>query len=150
MSQHYVLELQEKIIAALEDFERELPRLGEIQTREEIQPLVDKANHLRTVLDEVRQYFIEVRSKMADVQGIPPAKELAQIVIGAVTEALSAIRETLHHLEEYQSALSSRRRKPKTLEELHYVDSSAKEAVRGSKHIIKRIEEHVEELIESK
>jgi hypothetical protein len=150
MSQHYILELQDKTTSALENFEKELAHLSKIQTREELQPLVDEANNLRKVLEELRKYFIEIRSKLANVEGIPPAKELAQIVIGAVTEALGAIRETLHHLEEYQVVFGSKRRKPKSLEELHYIDSSAKEAIRGTYRIIKRIEDHVEELGESK
>ncbi|MFX1564034.1 MAG: hypothetical protein ACFFDP_12085 [Promethearchaeota archaeon] len=148
MSHRYILELQEKIIDALENLEEELPRLGVIHTQEELQTLVEKVEQLRAVLDEVKKYFIEVRSKLTDVRGIPPAKELAQIVIGTVTEALSAIRETLLHLEEYKVALRGKRRKPKTLEELHYADSSAKEAVRATRQIMKRIEEHTEELKE--
>ncbi|MFX1563633.1 MAG: hypothetical protein ACFFDP_10055 [Promethearchaeota archaeon] len=150
MKQNNLLELKEKVIAALENFERELPSIGGIETQEKLQLLVENAKHLHEVLNEVRQYFIEVRSRLSDVQGIPPAKELAQIVIGSVTEALGAIREALHHLDEMKEEFRSGHQKSKTKEKLHYAEYSAKEAVRHTQSIIKRIDEHAEEIIEGK
>jgi len=150
MKQHSLLDLKEKIIATLENFEKELPQIHGIETQDKLQLLVEKLNHLRDVLDEVRQYFIEVRSKLSDVRDIPPAKELAQIVIGATTEALGDIRVTLLHLEDIKEAIKSKRRRSKIQETLHYAESSAKEAVRGTQRIIKRIDEHAEEIVEGK
>jgi predicted RNA-binding protein with EMAP domain len=150
MKQHSLLDLKEKIISTLENFEKELPQIREIETQDKLQLLVEKVNHLHDVLDEVRQYFIEVRSKLSDVQGIPPAKELAQIVIGATTEALGAIRETLLHLEVIKGEIKSRGRRSKIQETLRYAESSAKEVVRGTQRIIKRIDEHAEEIVEGK
>ena len=94
----------------------------------------------------MKNYFIDVRNQLADVHGIPPAKELAQLVIGASTEALSAIRETKHNLEELKGKIKGQRKKPLTQEELHYADFSAKVAIRKSRTILNKISERVEEL----
>ena len=146
MSHDHVLQLQDRLELVLEQFETEIVNIERATTGEDLQPVLEVAEHLRTILTEVKNYFVEVRNQLSNVEGIPPAKELAQLAIGASTEALSAIRETLHNLEEVKDKLKTKRKSPLTREEIHYADFSAKEAIRRSHYIIKQITEHAEEL----
>lgn len=146
MSHDRTLQLQDQLEIVLEQYEKEFAKLGNIRTQEELQPLFDINEQLRTILQEVKTYFIEVRGNLEKVPGIPPAKELAQLVIGYSTETLMATRETLHHLEEYKLTLVSKRKKTKSREELHYTDHSSGMAIRRTRTIIKKITEFADEL----
>jgi hypothetical protein len=149
MSHQRVLELQDRLEAVLEPFEKELEQLEKISKVEDFEPFKTAIEKLGLILNEVKTYFKEVRDALEDIKGIPPAKELAQIVIGTSTEALSALKETQHHLDEYCSALTSKRRIPKGPEGLHYADFSAKETIRRSRHILKTMSQHSDELPEN-
>jgi Mg2+ and Co2+ transporter CorA len=146
MSHDHVLQLQDRLEIVLAQFETEIVNIEQATTGEDLQSVLEAAEHLRTSLVEVKNYFVDVRDQLSDVVGIPPAKELAQLVIGASTEALSAIRETLHYLEDVKDMLKTKRRSPLTREEIHYADFSAKVATRKSRYIINQISEHAEEL----
>ncbi len=148
MSHQHVIELQDRLEAVLEPFEKELEQLGKISKPEELDPLNTNIENLTTILNEVKNYFKEVRDTLENIKGIPPAKELAQIVIGASTEALSALRETQHHIEEYRSAFDSKRRTRKSHEGLQYAEFSAKETIRRSRYILKTMNQHLDELPE--
>lgn len=148
MSHDQALQLQDRLEIVLDQFELEITNIEKIMTREDLQNVLDAAEHLRAVLTEVKTYFVEVRDQLSAVVGIPPAKELAQLVIGASTEALSAIRETLHYLEDVKDKVKGKRKTPLTREELHYADFSAKVAIRKSRYIINRISEQAEDLPE--
>jgi hypothetical protein len=146
MSHDHALQLQDRLEIVLAQFETEIVNIEQATTGEDLQSVLEAAEHLRTSLVEVKNYFVDVRDQLSDVVGIPPAKELAQLVIGASTEALSAIRETLHYLEDVKDMLKTKRRSPLTREEIHYADFSAKVATRKSRYIINQISEHAEEL----
>ncbi len=146
MSHDQALQLQDRLELVLDQFETEVSKVETITTRKELDAILDAAEHLRTVLTEMKTYFIDVRNQLTATTGIPPAKELAQLVIGASTEALSAIRETLHYLEDVKDKVKTKRKTPLTREELHYADFSAKVAIRQSRYIIKRISEQAENL----
>lgn len=146
MSQDEALQLQDRLEMILDQFETEVANINNITTNEQLEALIEASDHLHGILSEVKNYFVEVRNQLASIHGIPPAKELAQLVIGASTEALSAIRETKHNLEELKGKIKGKRKKPLTQEELHYTDFSAKVAIRKSQTILKKISERVEEL----
>ncbi|MHA2406494.1 MAG: hypothetical protein ACXACH_07060 [Candidatus Hermodarchaeia archaeon] len=146
MSHDHALQLQDRLEIVVDRFETEIANIEQTTTGEDLQSVLESAEHLRTVLADVKKYFVDVRDRLSDVGGIPPAKELAQLVIGASTEALSAIRETLHYLEDVKDMVKTKRRSPLTREEIHYADFSAKIAIRKSRYIINRISEQAEEL----
>lgn len=148
MSQDRVLQIQDRLVAVLEPFEQELSKLGKISTPTELDPLYESIKNLHTILNEIKNYFREVRATLNDVPGIPPAKELAQLVIGASTEALGALRETLHHLDEFKKALETKKRTRRSRDEFHYTDFSAMEAIRRSRNILNAINQHLESLPE--
>jgi hypothetical protein len=148
MSHDQALNLQNRLEIVLEQFELEIANIEKIHVGEELIAVLEAAEQLRVILAEVKAYFIEVRNQLSEVSGIPPAKELAQLVIGASTEALSAIRETLHYLEDVKVKMKSRRKNPLTREEIHYADFSATVAIRKSRYIINRISEQAEDLPE--
>ena len=148
MSHDQALQLQDRLEIVLDQFEMEVTNIEKILAPEELLPILESAEHLRTVLTEVKAYFVEVRDKMTAVSGIPPAKELAQLVIGATTEALSAIRETLHYFEVVKDEMKAKRKTPLTREEIHYADFGAKVAIRKSRYIVNRISEQAEDLPE--
>ncbi len=146
MSHDHALQLQDRLELVIDQFETQIADIEKTTTGEDLKSVLEAAEQLRVILVEVKNYFIEVRNQLSDVVGIPPAKELAQLVIGASTEALSAIRETLHYLEDVKDMLKTKRRSPLTREEIHYADFSAKVAIRKSRYIIRQISEHAEEL----
>jgi hypothetical protein len=146
MSHDQALQLQDRLEILLEQFEAEVTHINNITTQEQVEALINASNQLQGILSEVKSYFIDVRNQLADIHGIPPAKELAQLVIGASTEALSAIRETQYNFEELKGKMKGKRKKPLTQEELHYADFSAKVAIRKSRSILKKISERVEDL----
>jgi hypothetical protein len=150
MSHQHVEQLLERLKGALDALENEFAQLGTMDNVEEVQHLLGTINDLHGALTEAKGYFSEVRSSFAQGTGIPPAKELAQLVIAGATEALGAIRETQHHLQEYQATLSGKLRVRKTLDELHYANFAAKEALRGTRYIIKRMADFLEELPKDK
>jgi len=145
MSRPQALNLQHRLEEVLEPFEQELARFEAAQTPEEVQKLLQVSQQLLTLLSEVKNYFVDVRSRVSHLPGITPEKELAQLVIGAATEGLSALREMNRHLEEYKEHLR-RKRRAKTLDELHYADFSAKEAIRRTRYIIRKIAAHADQL----
>jgi hypothetical protein len=148
MSHDQALLLQDRLEIVLDQFETELSNIEQIRTREELKPLLEAAENLRVVLIEVKTYFVDVRNQLSTTIGIPPAKELAQLVIGASTEALSAIRETLHYFEDVKEKMKSKRKTPLSREEIHYADFGAKVAIRKTRYIINRIADHAEDLPE--
>jgi len=145
MSRSQALNLQHRLEEALEPFEQELGRFEAVQTPEEVQRLLQVSHQLLELLQEAKNYFVDVRSRVSHIPGITPEKELAQLVIGAATEALSSLREMNHHLEEYKEHLR-RKRRAKTLDELHYATFSAKEAIRRTHYIIRKITTHADQL----
>jgi len=148
MSHDQALLLQDRLEIVLNQFEMEVTNIEKITIREELMPVLEAAENFRVVLTDVKAYFIEVRNQLSTIHGIPPAKELAQLAIGASTEALSALRETLHHLEEVKEKMKSKRKAPLTREEIQYADFSAKVAIRKGRHIINRIAEQADNLPE--
>jgi hypothetical protein len=150
MSHQQVQQLLERLKGALDALEQELADLGTIDDVEEIKHLLATTERLREVLTEAKGYFGEIRSGFAPGSGISPAKELAQLVIAGATEALGSIRETQHHLQEYQATLGAKVRALKTLDDLHYADFAAKEALRRTHYIIKRLTSFLEELPKEK
>ncbi len=148
MSHDQALNLQSRLEIVLNQFEVEVANIEKIRARDELIAVLDAAEQLRVVLTEVKAYFVEVRNQLSTVHGIPPAKQLAQLVIGASTEALSAIRETLHYLEDFRDKMKSPRKTPLTREEIHYADFGASVAIRKSHYIINRISEQAENLPE--
>jgi hypothetical protein len=148
MSHDQALNLQNRLEIVLDQFEMEVANIEKIRAREELGAVLEAADHLRVVLTEMKAYFVEVRNQLSSVSGIPPAKELAQLVIGASTEALSAIRETLHYLEDVKDKMKTKRKSPLTREEIHYADFGAKVAIRKSRYIINHISEQAENLPE--
>ncbi len=148
MSHDQALKLQDRLEIVLDQFEMEVMNIEKITIHDELIGVLEAAEHLRTLLGEIKLYFIEVRDQLSSVSGIPPAKELAQLVIGASTEALSAIRETLHYLEDVKDKVKSRRKVPLAREEIQYADFSAMEAIRKCRYIIKKISEQAEDLPE--
>ncbi|MFX1566624.1 MAG: hypothetical protein ACFFCH_11610 [Promethearchaeota archaeon] len=148
MSHDQALLLQDRLEIVLDQFETEITNIEQIRNREALKPLLEAAENLRAVLLEVKTYFVEVRNQLSTAIGIPPAKELAQLVIGASTEALSAIRETLHYFEDVKEKMKGSRKTPLTREEIHYADFGARVAIRKTRHIINRITDHAEDLPE--
>ena len=146
MSHDHALQLQDRLELVLDQFEKEITDIERTTRGEELESVLESAEHLRTILVDVKNYFVEVRNQLSDVTGIPPAKELAQLVIGASTEALSAIRESLHYLEDVKDMLKTKRKSPLTREEIHYTDFSAKVAIRRCRYIVNQISAHAEEL----
>jgi hypothetical protein len=148
MSHDQALHLQNQLEIALDQFETEVSNIEKIMTRDQLKPVLEAAENLRTILAEVKTYFVQVRDQLSSVTGIPPAKELAQLVIGASTEALSGIRETLHYLEDVKDKMKSKRKTPLSREEIHYADFGATIAIRKTQHIINRISEQADNLPE--
>ena len=148
MSRSKILKLQNQLEAILDPFEAAMEKLAPAQSLEDIEAMLQATEELRGVLDTIRFHFREVRSLLADTSGIPPAKELAQLIIGASTEALSSLREVKHHLEEFQVKLN-KRGKSLSRDELHFAESGAAIAIRRSRYIIKRITENLDEIPES-
>jgi len=148
MSQDQTLHLRDRLEMVLEQFEADVSLLSELSTPEQLTQIRTSADNLEAILTEVKRYFIGVRDKLAETRGIPPAKELAQLVIGASTEALSSILETEHNLEELKTKLKKKRRNPITRDEVYYAEYGAKDAIRRSQHILKRIAEEAEHLPE--
>ncbi|MFX1317923.1 MAG: hypothetical protein ACFE9D_08530 [Promethearchaeota archaeon] len=148
MSQDQALNLQNRLEIVVDQFAMEVANIEKIRAREELIAVLNAAEQLRVALTQVKAYFVEVRNQLSTVSGIPPAKELAQLVIGASTEALSAIRETLHYLEDIRDKMKSPRKTPLTLEETNYANFGATVAIRKSRYIINRISEQVEKLPE--
>lgn len=148
MSHDQALQLQDQLEIVVEQFETEVSNIEKIMTRNQLVPVLEVAEHLRTILVEVKNYFVQVRDQLSSVTGIPPAKELAQLVIGASTEALSGIRETLHYLEDVKEKMKSKRKTPLTREEIQYADFGAKIAIRKTRYIINRISEQADNLPE--
>ena len=148
MSHDQTLHLRDRLERGLEQFEADVELLSELNTPEQLAKIRTSADNLEDVLTEVKRYFIGVRDKLAEIQGIPPAKELAQLVIGASTEALSSIVEAEHNFDELTSKLKRKRRSPITKDDLYYAEYGAKDAIRKSQHILKRIAEEAEHLPE--
>ncbi len=146
MSRSKILKLQNRLEAILDPFEKAMEKLAPSQSLEEIENMLQAAEELRIVLDAIRFHFREVRSLLADTSGIPPAKELAQLIIGASTEALSSLREVKLHLEEFHQKLQDKRGKSLSRDELHFAEFGAVTAIRRSHYIIKRILEHIDEI----
>ncbi|MFX0169713.1 MAG: hypothetical protein ACFE89_10210 [Candidatus Hodarchaeota archaeon] len=146
MSHDQTLHLRDRLETVLEQFEADVNLISENTTSEQAAQVRESADHLEEVLLEVKRYFVEVRNKLAEVSGIPPAKELAQLVIGASTEALSAIREVEYNLEELENKVKRQRRSTITRREIFYAELGAKEAIRKSHYILKRIAEEAEHL----
>jgi pyruvate dehydrogenase complex dehydrogenase (E1) component len=146
MSHDQVLQLQDRLEVTVNQFETEFAEIENLTSADQLVVMIDAVGNLRTVLSEIKTYFVEVRNQLSKVHGIPPAKELAQLVIGASTEAISSLRETEHLFEELKEKLKSKRKTPIAPEEIQYADFSAKEAIRKSQYIIKKIGEQAEEL----
>lgn len=146
MSHDHVLQLQDRLESTVNQFETVFTEIQKLTSSDQLKSMIVAVGNLRTVLSEIKEYFIEVRNQLSKVQGIPPAKELAQLVIGASTEAISSLRETEHLFEELKDKLKGKRKTPIAPEAIHYVEFSAKEAIRKSQYIIKKIGEHAEEL----
>ncbi len=146
MSHDQALELQNRLEMVLEQFENELTQVAKTTTQEELLSYHKAVENLRNVLTEVKNYFVEVRNQLAEVQGIPPAKMLAQLVIGASTEALSALRETEHYVEELKGTIKGKLKTPISREDIQYADFSAREAIRKTRYIINRISGHADNL----
>ena len=144
MTDKQVTRMLEELREALAAFEKEFANLSAISKVEGLQPLVDANGRLQQLLTEAKAHFSEVRSSIPHEAGIPPAKELAQLVIGGATEALRATRETQQYLQEFQESLSSRLRSFKTSDELRLADISAKEVERATRYIIKRMTDFLE------
>ncbi|MFW9935055.1 MAG: hypothetical protein ACFFDU_06065 [Candidatus Thorarchaeota archaeon] len=148
MSHDQALHLQDKLEIVLDQFETEVSNIEKIMTRDQLVPVLEAAESLRAILAEVKTYFVQVRDQLSSVSGITPVKELAQLVIGASTEALSGIRETLHYLEDVKDKMKSKRKTPLSREETDYADFGAKIAIRKTQYIINRISEQVDNLPE--
>jgi len=146
MSHDQTLHLRDQLERVLEQFEADVELLSELTTPEKLAQIRTSADNLEEILTEVKRYFIGVRDKLAEARGIPPAKELAQLVIGASTEALSSILEAEHNLEELSTKLKRKRRGSITKDEIYYAEYGAKDAIRKSQHILKRIAEEAEHL----
>lgn len=146
MSHDQTLHLRDRLESVLEQFEADVGLLSELTTAEQLTQIRSSADKLEEILTEVKRYFIGVRDKLAEAHGIPPAKELAQLVIGASTEALSSILEAEHNLEELGTKIKRKRRSPITKDEIYYAEYGAKDAIRKSQHILKRIAEEAEHL----
>jgi hypothetical protein len=146
MSHDQVLQLQDRLEVTVNQFETEFAEIENLTSADQLIAMIDAVGNLRTVLAEIKKYFVDVRNQLSKVHGIPPAKELAQLVIGASTEAISSLRETEHLFEELKEKLKSKRKTPIAPEEIQYAEFSAKEAIRKSQYIIKKIGEQVEEL----
>ena len=148
MSHDQTLHLRDRLEMVLEQFEADISLLSELSTPEQLAQIRASADNLEAILTEVKRYFIGVRDKLAETRGIPPVKELAQLVIGASTEALSSILETEHNLEDLDAKLTKKRRSPIDRDQLYYAEYGAKDAIRKSQQILKRIAEEAEHLPE--
>lgn len=146
MSHDQALEMQNRLEMVLEEFEHEVTQVTKATTQEELRSYHGAVENLRNVLSEVKNYFVEVRNQLAEVEGIPPAKMLAQLVIGASTEALSALREAEHYIEELKSTIKGKLKTPIPREDTQYADFSAREAIRKTRYIINRISDHADNL----
>ncbi len=146
MSHDHVLQLQDRLESTINQFETVFTEIQKLTSSDQLKSMIAAVGNLRTVLSEIKEYFIEVRNQLSKVHGIPPAKELAQFVIGASTEAISSLRETEHLFEELKEKLKGKRKTPIAPEAIQYAEFSAKEAIRKSQYIIKKIGEHAEEL----
>ena len=112
MSHDHVLQLQDRLESTVNQFETEFTEIQNLTSSDQLTSMIDAVGNLRTVLSEIKKYFIEVRNQLSKVHGIPPAKELAQLVIGASTEAISSLRETEHRFEELKEKLKGKRKTP--------------------------------------
>jgi hypothetical protein len=146
MTRSKILKLQSQLGATLKPFEQAMEKLAPSMTLEDVEPMLQATLEIRGVLDTIKSYFIEVRNLLTDTIGIPPAKELAQLIIGASTESISSLREVQHHLEEFQEKLKRGRKKPISQDELHFAEFGSLTVVRRSHYIINKISEHIDEL----
>jgi septum formation inhibitor MinC len=144
MTDKQVTRMLEELREAFEAFEKEFANLSAISKVEQLQPLVDANNRLQELLTEAKAHFSEVRSSIPHEAGIPPAKELAQLVIGGATEALRGTKETQQHLQEFQESLGSKLRSLRTSDAVRFADLSAKEVQRATRYIIKRMTDFLE------
>ncbi len=150
MSRSKILKLQKQLEANLIPYEKIMEKLAPSQSLEELEAMLQANKELSDILESIKSHFKEVRNLLLDTSGIPPAKELAQLIIGASSEALSSLREVYHHLEDFHSKLKDKRR-PKTLsqDELHFAEFGSLTAIRRSRYIINKIAEHLDEVPES-
>lgn len=144
MTDKQVTRMLEELKEALASFEKEMGNLNTISTLEQLQLLMDANSRLQEHLSEAKVHFSEVRSSIPHEAGIPPAKELAQLVIGGATEALRATRETQQYLQELQANRGSKLRSLRSSDELRLLDASTKEVLRGTRYIIKRMTDFLE------
>jgi len=144
MTDKQVLRMLEELREALAAFEKEFANLSAISKAEQLQPLVDTNNRLQELLTEAKAHFSEVRSSIPHEAGIPPTKELAQLVIGGATEALRATKETQQYLQEFQESLGSKLRSLRSSDEVRLADLSAREVERATRYITKRMTDFLE------
>ena len=144
MTDKQVNRMLEQLRDAAGNFEKQTSDLKAITTVEQLQPLIKANTRLQEVLTEAKTYFTEVRSSIPHEAGIPPAKELAQLVIGGATETLRATKETQQYLQELQTNLSRKLRSLRSSDALHFLEFSTKEVLRGTRYIIKRITDFLE------
>jgi len=144
MTDKQVTRMLEELREALAAFEKEFTNLSAVSKVEQLQPVIDANNRLQELLTEAKTQFSEVRSSIPHEAGIPPAKELAQLVIGGATEALRATRETQQYLQEFHESLGSKLRSLRTSDELRLADLSAREVERATRYIIKRMTDFLE------
>jgi ABC-type transporter Mla subunit MlaD len=144
MSDKQVTQMLEQLKDALAEFEKETNNLSAITTLEQLPPVAKANARLQQLLGEAKQYFTEVRASIPHEAGIPPAKELAQLVIGGATEAYRATRETEGYLQQLQTRFASKVRFLKGSDDLRLLDLSTKEALRGTHYIIKRMTDFLE------
>jgi hypothetical protein len=147
MSRAKIIKLQKQLEKILTPFENAMEGLSPNQTLEELEAMLQATRELEALLQSIKSHFQEVRNLLADTRGIPPAKELAQLIIGASSEALSSLREVQHHLEEFKIQREGRRRKRTfSADELHFAEFGSLTAIRRSHYIINKIAEHLDEV----
>ncbi len=150
MSRAKILKLQNQLETILSPFEKAIEKISPSQSLEELETMLRTAEELRVVLENIKSHFKEVRNLLSDTSGIPPAKELAQLLIGASSEAISSLREVKHHLEDFLEKLRGKRGKTLSSDELHYAEFGSLTAIRRSHYIINRITEHLDEVPDPK
>lgn len=147
MSRKQIIKLQSQLEAILNPFEKAMEKLSPTHSLEEIEEMLQATIELENLLASIKSHFQEVRNLLSEVQGIPPAKELAQLIIGASSEALSSLKEVQLHLEEFKLRIKDKRRKRSfSPDELHFAEFGSLTAIRRSHYIINKIAEHLDEV----
>lgn len=144
MPDKQVARMLEDLKEALAGFEKALGNLSPASTVEHLQLLMEANSRLQEHLSEAKSHFSEVRSSIPHEAGIPPAKELAQLVIGGATEALRATKESQQYLQDLHANMGGKLRSLRSSDELRLLDFSTKEVLRGTRYIIKRMTDFLE------